>query len=695
MASQDNPDQGLCNNPSADRLPPKSPKPFKSRRRDASSEPVEKASGSLDRRRIKSDDGPPRETNNNLRVNSGSSTRAPSTSTTASINGNDYSEEGGPEIPLFEEPTKTDHKSFVQNVFGTVAFKMLEWLTPRSLEAMSRPDEEERGVILKSPQPTKPTANAEKKVEAVPLPVRKLPANPASSLPNRNLEPEVPKSSPPKSTSNEPISRPVTDPKTVANSVTKRSSKLNGGRRPEANEPQNPKGILNLSRTNDTPDMMDLPQFRSSQAKRKLSTSRQTLITNPMMHMPERNLTPVIKSAPVKLLPEVKKEILKDEATEHAKRDSQLGARGAVKKDPRETPISETLPVEDKVLPQSLSLLPIDLLNFLCDTLQSHGTSEKHDLHPAEVGQPLKRWLNSGSSYTDGRTSALKKEEWKSFIEQGFFDVLSKSDTLIQSFSYCDQRLYDTQTMWYLMLRLTRVAPSLVFDSLWIAAADLFNAPETLESIQDWTKEAPSSNSSKRALSNNEAARLINICLHALVATAPLVSDARQLANMSRIRSYGLAMLGRETSSLEPVKLCLQYEDAFTNDLALRLARRLFASIPTRRRFTELMELQNDIRADGKREPDVLEGVLATLKFLDLGTIPALDFHDQERDLHEKRVPTLLLDWARTVMLQDWDGSAEVPADGSFGGALAMMAAICKLVIIRIECHILISFRQA
>jgi hypothetical protein len=29
-------------------------------------------------------------------------------------------------------------------------------------------------------------------------------------------------------------------------------------------------------------------------------------------------------------------------------------------------------------------------------------------------------------------------------------------------------------------------------------------------------------------------------------------------------------------------------------------------------------------------------------------------------------------------MLQDWEGAAQVPSDGPFGGALATMAAICK-----------------
>jgi hypothetical protein len=55
-----------------------------------------------------------------------------------------------------------------------------------------------------------------------------------------------------------------------------------------------------------------------------------------------------------------------------------------------------------------------------------------------------------------------------------------------------------------------------------------------------------------------------------------------------------------------------------------------------------------------------------------------LDFSFPDRALHETRVPILLLDWARAVMLNDWDGSPEVRGDGSFGGALALIETMRK-----------------
>ena len=35
-----------------------------------------------------------------------------------------------------EQPVEKDHRSFIQNLVGTVAFRMLEWLTPKNLESI-------------------------------------------------------------------------------------------------------------------------------------------------------------------------------------------------------------------------------------------------------------------------------------------------------------------------------------------------------------------------------------------------------------------------------------------------------------------------------------------------------------------------------------------------------------------------------
>jgi hypothetical protein len=420
--------------------------------------------------------------------------------------------------------------------------------------------------------------------------------------------------------------------------------------------------------------------------------SQQTLITNPQLHAPETNPGPEVEMPIEEAIPEGISTAFPAPDIVSVHRENQIFDSeecGDADKEAEDTASSASTVVSTRVfaLPQSLSRLSIEVIDLVCDILQADDTYEKHFLQPQSIYEGLKRRQSTTvilkrcplTQTSSGYPPALRNQ-WQSFIEQGFFDVLCKPDSLLLSFSNDEKRLFDTQTIWYLMLRMTRVAPSLVLDSLWNVAGTLFLPPEKLESVSDWAKESRSQKAkSCKSMSNHDAAQVLNICLHALIATAPLVTDAEKLEDMSRIRSDGVVMRSRDSSSTERANLCLQYEDAFSDDMALRLARRVFAAIPTRRRYGELLRLHNTL-SEEKSEPDVLDTVLATFKSLDLEISPTINFPDSERDFHEKRVPTLVLDWARTVILQGWEGTAEIPSDGPMGGALAMIAAIRKLM---------------
>jgi hypothetical protein len=590
----------------------------------------------------------------------------------------------GPDLSALEEPTNTDPRSFVQNVFGTVAFRMLEWLTPRNLDLLvqsqSREIEEaEDGShsSMSARNLTLEVASSEKKGTSTSDDTKRTssPNSESSFYPESyTLPASFPDS---KLTSmKESKSSPPPESTQQSSSVSKLLTTN------DAIESHPPKGILNKVQRH--------PEVGSD----ILHTSKQ-YVSPTQRKLPRRSSSHTshvkIKEKPVSSS-ETKLPILKV-GTDGSSLEQARGKDDSKKKSPEEN-ANVQKPVqlgavavrsnasETSLLPQSLSYLSIEVIDFLCDIMQSEGMSENHYLHPQQITEELKRKRDKSTQLTrltNPSNATSSKQNWRVFTEQSFFDVLSRPDSLVRSFSCENGSLFDTQTIWYLMLRMTRVAPSLVFDSLWNIAGTLFYPPDKLDSTYELVKVLKTGRSdSPRPVSSNDAANIINICLHALVAAAPLVFDARQLANMSRIRSYGLAMLGTESSSLEPSTLCLQYEDSFTNELAVRLARRIFSAIPVRRRFTELLGLQADVPSEENQEADILETILGSLKFLDLGTSPTLNFPDSERDLHEKRVPTLILDWARTVMLREWEGSAEVPSDGPFGGALATMAAICK-----------------
>ena len=708
LSSRDNPEQGLCHNPSVDipdslskSGPAKSIKtgPASINEKDAMNRNGSRPNSTVDGGSTKSEDQA-----------AAAARRASSSVVQVKLDKTEtVKSKKSSIVDVLDERTTIDHRSFVQNVFGTAAFKMLEWLTPRNLDILARSAGTER--VTESMNPTSPPQSS--------IGQHNIPPDTSISAESREGRSELrldtqsdfhdtksangsisslQKTNPQTSVAAASVEAKATaflEP-TPAPSPTITTVPIPSHRKwPDPSEAQLAKGILNVSaspKSSETgPEIRPLSRDRSgSKAKRRMS--RPNLVTSPKMRVGQ--LAPVhsIQAQPIKETTSAKPKIPDSRDNERLATNDPPSAH--IVENSLDSPSGQTQdttqpqPVKNMALPQSLSRLTIEVIEFICDILQLDGTCESHFLYPYNISEDRKRRRNNRAPMkrnTDNAESALYPSrlqfQWVAFAEQAFFDTLCKPESLLRSFRDEGKNLFDTQTLWYLMLRMTRVAPSLVFHSLWNVAGTLFQPPEKLENTYDWAKETTSPGAvSNKAVSSGDAAQIMNICLHALIAAAPLVDDARQLANMSRIRSYGLTTLGREHSSaLEPVLLCLDYDDAFSNEPALRLARRLFAAIPTRRRYAELLELQRDLRSGEKREPDVLEAVLDTLKYIDLGASQILNFQDGERDLHEKRIPTLILDWARTVMLQDWEASAEVPSDGPFGGALAMITAICKL----------------
>jgi len=80
---------------------------------------------------------------------------------------------------------------------------------------------------------------------------------------------------------------------------------------------------------------------------------------------------------------------------------------------------------------------------------------------------------------------------------------------------------------------------------------------------------------------------------------------------------------------------------------------------------------------------DILQSLVDQLDFLSTGSATILEFPQSERLLHETRVPTILLDWARTILLNEWDGRADFDMDGPFGGALSFIETLrmCMLLL--------------
>ncbi|KAI1387372.1 uncharacterized protein F4822DRAFT_280336 [Hypoxylon trugodes] len=596
------------------------------------------------------------------------------------------------EIQITEKSMVKDYRSFAANVFGTVAFKMLEWLTPNNMEFMS-----DKIAVIDENQDTTEESRAvsSRSGECGGR------TSPQSTSLIRDLE------------SIDSVKDTPALPRFATSRLTPKSE-VNGFHQQAHSEHQ--------SATNSTFQGLSHQRRNSSARIRTSSVSKsqpraltepfvesivdETGPKSPSIHNTQCEKVPkgLVRPAPVitRATPQIKQNghtMFEKEDLEPASPCSHVdehyyqvdGASGEETSSSAETTKSldasdenhgtlvgadklESISELDSYLPQSLSRLSIQAINFICDILQDDSTCEKHLLEPTTVCGSVKRSSSRLKSWRRKQKSKAPypqdmKLQWKLFAEQSIFHVLSDPEALLDSFT-SSSGVIDSQTLWYCMLRLTRVAPNLVFDSLWIALAGLFAPPKTLQSMRSPTSKVFPGH--QKSFTNMEAASLMSVCFHALVAAAPLVTDSRQLHDMSRIRAHGLSLTGSGALARQPIPLCLQYEDAFTDDMALRLARRLLRVIPTRRHFDELIEL--DLDADDRvKEPDVLEILLS---HLESSTQSVLSFSKSERSMHEKRVPILLLDWARAVMLHEWEGKPDVSGDGPFGGALLLMTAM-------------------
>ena len=597
-----------------------------------------------------------------------------------------------PGFTIVEEPTSKDHRSFAANVFGTVAFKMLEWLTPAALEDMSRRTRDLRG----EPEPedgdmtaTKPESKLENDT-VLPQEPPTLPTEPIKNLSNgrcsagraeNDKEPRGPK--------DESLPGPrATAPRRNSNAKVRTASGPKPKRQlsidPYAQDTSNEESYAAILRSPRAPGASvdkgpRVPKPAGSSLSRPISqlssagffddvTLEKMPPLKPLDLKSRTSRTQLDGAKPGESRSPKATSVPSGVSSERSSSDGSVGAQG-----------HDSESEDESLLPQAFSRLDADLVDFVCDVIQEDGTAEKHMLEPQSVGRFHNRHTGQGKPVKRKRKPAaghptnMMRLEWKLFAEQTFFYVLSDPQLALRSFTK-KGRLYDSQTLWYCMLRMTRVAPSLVFHSLWMAAASLFAPPKRLQTLRSPTTKVFPKNAS--SLSNLEAGRLMSICLHALIAAAPLVTDSRELYDMSRIRSHGLSLAGSGAVARQPTELCLQYEDAFTDSMAMRLARRLFTAITTRRRFDALSE--SNMGPDEHSEEDILAPLFSQLDFLNMDAIYVLDFSFPDRALHETRVPVLLLDWARAVMLDDWEGTPEIPGDGPFGGALALIEAMCK-----------------
>ncbi|VTT59478.1 unnamed protein product [Fusarium fujikuroi] len=574
------------------------------------------------------------------------------------------------QIRVIEAPMSKDHRSFAANLFGTVTFKMLEWLTPRSVAAMA----------------TK-ISNLD---SAGDFDLPQGPASLARTTAGSDIQSTAPEESDTTASTTVAVQPHATDmnetsfipkPPKPSNGSLSKSRKNSASKHRRRSTDSN-----NTTKSGDKVKSTKASQVNSTLHEKSVRPRHNKSLSG--RGIPEVSLKPgffenVTKPSAQSLSPASPSTLAHAEpfGESRSKDDANCGHL-RMNNSQRTKNLDTALPdisshSLENILPQALSQLDVNLVDFICDIYEEDGTAQSVIASASDATHPYPRPVNQRKPLrrqSMSRTTRSRKQ-WQRFNDQTLFNVLMDPQVIVQSFTH-DRKLYDSQTLWYCFHRLSRVACNLVFHSLWLAAGRLFVPPQDSRSHNSIKDNDSRLQKHKGSLSDVDAGYLMSICMHALVAAAPAVQDSRTLYEMSRVRSNGLTLAGRSAMARQSSSRCLDYDDAFSNDLAIRLARRLFCAITARRHFSDKMDNAGPLNETENNKVDILQPLVDQLDFLSTGSAAILEFPQSERLLHETRVPTVLLDWARTILLNEWDGRADFTMDGPFGGALSFIETL-------------------
>jgi hypothetical protein len=585
-------------------------------------------------------------------------------------------------VKIHEKPESKDHRSFAAATFSTAAFKMLEWLTYQGVgEILGRINDLGTSDSATGNKPSEAQDTEKPKADSS----SKSSATQSCRVGPVNIDEDQNSTDSPEPTAGGQQATPNSQDsdkhhKGGAKTTVRAAPATKPSRRTSLETPATVSSAMEArpSRRSHRPGSFHYDKLRPPKAGGALISrglpeipSRPTLFEN----VP---ILPVSATRKCELSPRGPDEEDEEDAAPAKELDQERCE--SVTKITNESTVMPTddshEQLEDYPLPQTLSRLTIEIVEFISHVFEADKSSEDTLLGLAEAHLSPPEPKGSVRKLARKRQPTLQpgsSKQWKAFNEQVIFSVLSDPRLLLASFTR-ESKLYDSQSLWYCMICLVRVAPTLVLHSLWLAAESLFVPPSQMQKGRP-SEGAPHRN--RLPLSDSEAGHLLSICLHGLMAAASLATDSRTMYEMSRIRSNGLALAESGAPARQPPSVCLEYDDVFSNEVALKLARRLFRAITARRCFAEMTNLRTK-PSDTTNESDVLRPLLSQLDLLSPDSIRILEFSSEQRLLHETRAPTLLLDWARAVLLADWDGQPEYSTDGPFSGALSFIAVLCK-----------------
>lgn len=587
---------------------------------------------------------------------------------------------------------RKDPKSFTQNLFDTVALRMVEWLPLRRATGASTSmsdDDSDR-------TPAKARGNSQGRGKRVTGEVRNSfeasgLVHRKNSLHSKDTNPSAPMSS---------VSSPTLEVRVPGQSVKrlslgelepwKQSQRSIADDRPKHSLKQSQKITVNSTPTSTTPQpIQSPPALKPRQQKHRRVTNGNR--TSSKYHDKDRRHTSEISRE--LSLQDTSTTQTSVEATPH----SAISAG-------QKSNLKETGTSKDAGHAQSLSHLSKDLVDGLERIMFESEEDEEawgSELADMELRVYAEQW--------DWKYATHRQRQAFPFVAQSIFYSLSNPSQLLLSFSAkpVDSLPHnarspllpldlDLQNLEDSFRKLYRISPwESTVHYLWACIGPLFSPPRELytptrhsrnsaiNSVPPLSSIGHEQNRADEYVSDRDAAYITVIALFALASSIPRM-DWRSWEIVRRVRSSGTVLNDFEIRKHPAisVKHLIDAADKFEHDLPLRLMYRLTRMISARKAYHEISKAKGpqfqDVLTQNKSA--LLEMIIATLQRLhttgsnnpsnfSTGEIPA------ERSTN---ISMVIVEWLRTLFLKEWEGKPHLSKSSTAGGALQLLSTMYR-----------------
>ena len=299
--------------------------------------------------------------------------------------------------------------------------------------------------------------------------------------------------------------------------------------------------------------------------------------------------------------------------------------------------------------------------------------------------------------------------DFLAYSGQSMTYVLSNVDALLRSFLHSDDSNASSRVVWsydfasmvdlFRKLRRIDMHPQKIFPSLWVSAGRLHPVSTatnkrrllTASDLGLFSLGHPPA-SQGPSLDDLEACHVVKIILAALVASVPKCSPMGWLAVRKLHASGQVApFIDADNSPAEQKMIgkLVRTLHAFENEMALSLVIRLARSIDIRYHRARASALAEDAENPRREFPptfaSVIDYVNHSLKIRVAdneghSSVKSGEFIDPEVEpitWHPKEWP-IIIEWLRAVIVKEWDGNATIAKGSAVGGALGLLVHIRK-----------------